>query len=316
MGIPIEKSFVVAAPAAAVWEFLTDPVKVASCLPGAAITGKEDDATWGGTMTVKVGPVTASYRGKLRFERLDAASGEAEIAASGQETRGKGGADMRMKSRVVERGPAETEVTVTSDVNVVGVLAQFGRGMIQDVSDQLFRKFTEAMRRQLEREVEVPGAEPPAAARVAGEVSVGREATMRPVAEKVVAPATTAAEAPAAPRVAGEAMVGREATMRPVAEKAVVPATSIAPATTSLPVASRTSAVTTQSPAAGTTAAATPSSPPPPPPPPPASEENVLDVGALGTAALGRAAMRTLRRPGFWITLVAVVLIVYWWASH
>jgi len=273
MGIPIEKSFVVAAPAAAVWEFLTDPVKVASCLPGAAITGKEDDVTWGGTMTVKVGPVTASYRGKLRFERLDAASGEAEIAASGQETRGKGGADMRMKSRVVERGPAETEVTVTSDVNVVGVLAQFGRGMIQDVSDQLFRKFTEAMRRQLEG-----GEEPPAAARVAGEVSVGRAATMRPVAEKVVAPATTTA-----------------------------------PATTSLPVASRTSAVTTQSPAAGTTAAATPSAaPPPPPPPPPASAENVLDVGALGTAALGRAAMRTLRRPGFWIAIAALVVIVYW----
>src|SRR6202521_5999248 len=149
MGIPIEKSFVVDAPADAVWELLTDPVRVASCLPGAAITGKEDDKTWGGTMTVKVGPVTASYRGKICFERLDAVAREAEIAASGQETRGKGGADMRMKSRVVERGPAETEVTIVSDVNVVGVLAQFGRGMIQDVSVQLFVKFTDAMRRQV-----------------------------------------------------------------------------------------------------------------------------------------------------------------------
>jgi carbon monoxide dehydrogenase subunit G len=234
MGIPIEKSFVVAAPAAAVWDFLTDAAKVASCLPGAAITGKEDDSTWVGTMTVKVGPVTASYRGKLRFERLDAAAREAEIAASGQETRGKGGADMRMKSRVVERGPRETEVTVASDVNVVGVLAQFGRGMIQDVSDQLFRKFTEAMRRQLEAE------EAPAAARAAGEETV---------AAKTVAAA---------------------------------PATSPAP--------------------------------PPPPPPPPPAEENVLDVGALGTTALGRAAMRTLRRPAFWIGVVVLVLIVYWLA--
>jgi len=196
---------------------------------------------------------------------------------------------MRMKSRVVERGPAETEVTVTSDVNVVGVLAQFGRGMIQDVSDQLFRKFTEAMRRQLET-------------------------------------GTGEAEAPAAPRAAGEETVGREATMRAVAEKAVVPATAAAPATTSLPVASRTGAATTESPAAGTPSPATPSAAtpppttpsaaPPPPPPPPASAENVLDVGALGTAALGRAAMRTLRRPGFWITVVALALIVYWWASR
>ncbi len=149
MGMEITKSFVVEAPAAAVWDFLTDPYKVASCLPGAAITEKVDDSTYAGTMTLKVGPVTASYRGKMRFERLDPVAGEADIAASGQETRGKGGADMRMKSRVVERAPGETEVTVVSDVNVMGVLAQFGRGMIQDVSDQLFQKFSDGMRRQL-----------------------------------------------------------------------------------------------------------------------------------------------------------------------
>jgi hypothetical protein len=159
----ISKSFVVHAPAAAVWAFLTDPYKVASCLPGAAITERVDDQTYTGTMTVKVGPVTASYRGKMRFERLDAAAGEAEIAAAGQETRGKGGADMRMKSRLVERAPAATEVTVVSDVNVMGVLAQFGRGMIQDVSDQLFQKFTVAMRGQLETPAPVTPAPPTAA---------------------------------------------------------------------------------------------------------------------------------------------------------
>ena len=155
----IEKSFTVRAPAAAVWEFLTDPARVAGCLPGAAITGQVDEKSYGGTMTVKVGPVTASYRGTMRFERLDAAAREAEIVASGQETRGKGGADMRMTSRVVERAPGETEVTVISVVNIVGVLAQLGGRMIQDVSDQLFQKFTECMRRQLE----VPAAAAPSA---------------------------------------------------------------------------------------------------------------------------------------------------------
>src|SRR6185295_1235140 len=151
MAMQIEKTFVLKAPRAAVWDFLTDPEKVARCLPGAAITGKLDDGqSYGGTMTVKVGPVTASYRGKMRFDKLDEAAGEAEIVASGQETRGKGGADMKMKSYVSERAPGETEVQVVSDVNVVGVLAQFGRGMIQDVSDQLFQKFTDCMRRELE----------------------------------------------------------------------------------------------------------------------------------------------------------------------
>lgn len=146
----IEKSFVVQAPRAAVWDFLTDPHKVAKCLPGAAVTEQVDETTYAGTITVKVGPVTASYRGKLKFERLDEAAGEAELQASGQETRGKGGAEMRMKSRVAELAPGETEVRVTSEVNVFGVLAQMGRGMIQDVSDQLFQRFTAAVRAELE----------------------------------------------------------------------------------------------------------------------------------------------------------------------
>ena len=201
MGMQIEKSFVVKAPADAVWDFLTDPYKVAKCLPGAAITDKVDDRSYGGTITVKVGPVTANYRGKMRFERLDREAGEAEIVASGQETRGKGGADMKMKSRVVERAPGETEVTVVSDVNVVGMLAQFGRGMIQDVSDQLFQKFTDAMRRELET---------PAAAAPPPPVSAPAAAEMSAVAAPPTAPAgpVMAAEPvpPAAPPpAAGEA---------------------------------------------------------------------------------------------------------------
>ena len=196
MGMQIEKSFVVKSPASAVWDFLTDPYKVARCLPGAAITDKIDDQNYTGTITVKVGPVTANYRGKMRFERLDAAAGEAEIVASGQETRGKGGADMKMKSRVVEKAPGETEVTVVSDVNVVGMLAQFGRGMIQDVSDQLFQKFTDAMRRELETPA---AAAPPAAAPVASEMSTVPEASPTPA----VAPAPVPPPAP--PPVAGEA---------------------------------------------------------------------------------------------------------------
>lgn len=186
MGMQIEKTFTVQAPAAAVWAFLTDPYRVARCLPGAAITEKIDDQSFAGTITVKVGPVTANYRGKMRFERLDEAAGEADIAASGQETRGKGGADMRMKSRVTGRGPNETEVSVTSDVNVMGVLAQFGRGMIQDVSDQLFQKFSEAMRRELETPAAAPAAEsipPPAAAAPAAEAPQAPEPVALPEAQ-------------------------------------------------------------------------------------------------------------------------------------
>lgn len=240
MGMEITKSFVLKAPAPAVWAFLTDPTRVARCLPGAAITEKLDEQSYAGTITVKVGPVTANYKGKMRFERLDEAAGEADIAASGQETRGKGGADMRMKSRVVARSPEETEVTVISDVNVMGVLAQFGRGMIQDVSDQLFQKFTDGMRRELET---APAAASPAAA--------------PPVPPP--APAPEAAPAPAAP-AAAPAPAPAVAVAPPAAEPALAP----------------------------------------------------LDVGALGAVAARRAALRTLRRPGFWIAIFALALICYW----
>jgi carbon monoxide dehydrogenase subunit G len=156
MGMQIEKTFVIKASPAAVWDFLTDPYRVARCLPGAAITEKLDDSTYTGTITVKVGPVAASYKGRVRFERLDAAERTAEIVGSGQDIRGKGGADMRMSSRLVERAPDETEVVATSEVNVTGILAQFGRGMIQDVSDQMFQKFTEAVRAELEAKAQAP----------------------------------------------------------------------------------------------------------------------------------------------------------------
>jgi len=150
MAMEIEKRFTVDAPPDEVWAFLTDPERVASCLPGAAITEDLGDDAYKGTMKVKVGPVSASYRGKIRFETLDREEGIAEIVASGQETKGKGGAEMRMTSRVEAREGGGTEVVATSQVEVTGILAQFGRGMIQDVSDRMFEQFTAAVREKLE----------------------------------------------------------------------------------------------------------------------------------------------------------------------
>ena len=152
MALEITKTFTIDAPKAEVWKFLTDPERVARCLPGAAITEKVDDKNYLGTVSIKVGPVSASYKGKVRFETLDEESGTAEIVASGQDVKGKGGAELRLKSRVVERAPRETEVTATSTVNITGILAQLARGMILVLSDQIFQKFTEAMRKEFGKE--------------------------------------------------------------------------------------------------------------------------------------------------------------------
>ena len=205
----ISKSFVVNAPAAAAWEFLTTPARVVRCLPGAALGEAVDERTHAGTISIKVGPVQASYRGTMRFERLDAEARTAEIVASGQETRGRGGAQMRMTSRMVERAPGETEVHVTSDVQVVGLLAQFGRGMIQDVSDQLFQRFVDCARAELEAAPATPT--PPEAVAVAADA----------VAESVAAP-------PAPAAAAGPASVDAAPAPRPAAT--IPPAATPTPA--------------------------------------------------------------------------------------
>jgi uncharacterized protein len=162
MAFEIVKTFVVHSPPEQVWGFLTDPEKVARCLPGAAITGKVDDRTWQGTMTVKVGPVSSSYKGKVAFEKLDPATHTAEIVATGQDVRGRGGADLRLTSTLLPKGPGETEITTTSRVNITGILAQMGRGMVQDVSDQMFQVFSQRVRAELES-VPAPPVPAPAA---------------------------------------------------------------------------------------------------------------------------------------------------------
>jgi uncharacterized protein len=164
MGLRFEHVFVVKAPADRVWAYLTDPFRVAPALPGAAITEKLDDRTYAGTITVKVGPVSARYKGTARFETLDPVAHTAEMVASAQDTSGRGGADMKMTSRITERPGGESEVSVASEVNVTGIMAQFGRGLMQDVSDQMLQRFTEAMRAELEKPVAAESpAVPPAA---------------------------------------------------------------------------------------------------------------------------------------------------------
>lgn len=146
----IQQKFVLNTPRRRVWAFLTDPYQVAACLPGAIISEKIDDRTFTGTITVKVGPVTARYKGKIRFERMDSDLYEAEIIGQGQDVKGKGSAEMRMTSRLYALEGGGTEVTIISEVNLSGLLAQFGRGMVEGVSEQLFQQFAATMRSKLE----------------------------------------------------------------------------------------------------------------------------------------------------------------------
>ncbi len=141
-----EETFIVDAPPDRVWEFLTDPYQVATCLPGAAITEQVDDHTFLGTIKVKVGPITAGYNGQVTFERLDRERWEADLVGKGRDA--KGGAEMRMRSRLVPKNGG-TEVHVTTEVKISGLLAQMGRGMIPTVASQMFKRFAAAVQEKL-----------------------------------------------------------------------------------------------------------------------------------------------------------------------
>ncbi|HEX8101365.1 MAG TPA: SRPBCC family protein [Solirubrobacteraceae bacterium] len=145
----LEQSFEVHASIDEVWAALTDLERVAPCLPGASITGSDDDGTWHGEFKVKLGPTTASYRGTVRFEEMDVATHRAVMAAKGSDKRGQGGASATIVNQLVEVDGG-TRVDAVTDYTITGRLASFGRGgMIQDISNKLLGDFSACLQAQL-----------------------------------------------------------------------------------------------------------------------------------------------------------------------
>jgi carbon monoxide dehydrogenase subunit G len=149
MAVTIQKTFRVDEPIEKVWALLSDPRRVATCVPGAQITEQVDDKTYKGTIKVKVGPSVNDFKGELQVIRLDAQTHELEILGKGQDVRGKGSASMKMtgKLQTVDGG---TEVISSSELNVVGILAQMGARVITEVSNIMFEQFVNNFKKQLQ----------------------------------------------------------------------------------------------------------------------------------------------------------------------
>ena len=152
MAIRIEKTFQVQEPLESVWKFLSDPKKVANCVPGAQITEAVDDRTYKGVIKVQVGPSVTDYKGQVHIERLDDENHEIEIVGKGQDVRGKGSASMKMTGKVRSLPDGSTEVASVSEVNIVGLLAQLGARMINEVSNKMFAEFTTNFKARLQQE--------------------------------------------------------------------------------------------------------------------------------------------------------------------
>jgi carbon monoxide dehydrogenase subunit G len=140
MALDFQETFELNAPVELVWTYLTDPYRVVGCLPGASLTDKIDARTYSGTISTKVGLVSASFAGTVTFERVDPVGRLTEIVGVGQDGRGKNSARLRMVSRLSEVGE-RTLVSVHSSLDLTGILAQMGRGIIQSVARDMFRQF-------------------------------------------------------------------------------------------------------------------------------------------------------------------------------
>jgi len=149
MAIEIEEKFEVAAPIDAVWRFVMDPHKVAACMPGAKLEEVVDERNFVGSIRVKVGAISAAYKGKVQLTEVDLATYTVEMAAEGTET-GGGTAKGTMSSALRSLGDGRTELVATATVDLTGRIMQVGRGMIQGVSHQLFKQFVAKAKRELE----------------------------------------------------------------------------------------------------------------------------------------------------------------------
>jgi carbon monoxide dehydrogenase subunit G len=188
----LEQSFEVQAPIDEVWTALIDLERVAPCLPGAAITERDDDGTYHGTFQVKLGPATAAYRGTIRIEEADEAAHRATLKARGTDKRGQGGASATIVNTLSEQGGG-TRVDAVTDFTITGRLAAFGRGgMMQDISNRMMRDFATCLQSRL------AAGGPAAAAPSGAEVTAGDAAP-----EAVVAAAPEATPSPGPPMGGG-----------------------------------------------------------------------------------------------------------------
>jgi len=205
----LENEFTVPAPVEQAWAVLLDVERVAPCLPGAAIEGAEGDEHQG-TMTIKIGPITAKYKGTVKIEEADEASRRAVMRAQARDSRGQGTAAATITS-TMEEVDGGTRVRVETDMRVTGPAAQFGRGVMQDVSAKLMGRFADCLAEQMSGGP-APAAEPTATT------------PRRPAATPPPGPAGDSAEAaakPAPPRPTEDVLDLGEASREAVAKRLV-----------------------------------------------------------------------------------------------
>jgi carbon monoxide dehydrogenase subunit G len=178
----IQSEFVVQAPIEQVWNHLLDVERVAPCMPGAELTEVVDERTWKGRTNIKVGPVALSFAGTVVMQERDDAAHRVVLKAQGMEQRGKGAASALATSRLeaVEGG---TKVVLDTDLTISGAVAQYGRGMIADISQRLTNEFARCLEANIKAEAAATpsGAQAPVGEPAAGAATAAPPRSAAPV---------------------------------------------------------------------------------------------------------------------------------------
>src|SRR5919204_6419538 len=191
----IENSFTVGAPPDRVYQFLLDVNQVVGCMPGAELSEVVDPTTSKGKVRIKVGPITVSYNGTAKIATRDEAARKATLQAEGRETTGPGSARATANMSVAEADAGGSLVTIATDFTVAGRVAQFGRGVMEDVSRRLISQMADCIKSQLE----TPSAAPAAASTEKADMPQPQDAMSSAPAGAQPAPSVTRAPAPAKP---------------------------------------------------------------------------------------------------------------------
>ena len=196
----LNNEFEVDRPIGEAWVVLTDVELIAPCLPGAQLEEIEGNE-YRGFVKVKVGPITAQYKGKATFVEKDDVNYKAVLKGEGRDSRGQGNANAMITAQLTEIGTGRTKVSVNTDLTVTGKVAQFGRGVMADVSEKLLRQFVDNLETKVLSQQGVAGADAAAGAAVGATVAAS---SSTPAAASAGAVADGAAE--------GSSTVARDTT--------------------------------------------------------------------------------------------------------
>ena len=186
----IDNEFTVSAPIQQAWDIMLNLERIAPCLPGAAIQEEKDDGEYDGTMKVKIGPITANYKGTVKFEEVDEENHRAVLQATGRDARGQGTASATIVSTLQEEGDG-TKVSVETDMKLTGRAAQFGRGIAQDVATKMLNQFASCLEEEITSGPE-EGAAAAATAKPTGEENGSRDGSQQEEAPPAAAAGGTA----------------------------------------------------------------------------------------------------------------------------